>query len=81
LFAVHAFYCIRQTSEFQFWLRLLLACYPLWRMAEKNESALLKISDRAPEFSLSAANREGSFSLSAIVQRGPAITEFLRGTW
>lgn len=41
----------------------------------------LKIGDRAPEFLLPAANRDGIFSLSAALARGPVIAEFLRGTW
>jgi peroxiredoxin len=41
----------------------------------------LKAGDRAPEFLLSAANREGMFSLSGSLTRGPVIVEFLRGTW
>jgi peroxiredoxin len=41
----------------------------------------LKIGDRAPEFLLSAVNREGITSLSGALTRGPVIVEFLRGTW
>ncbi|HZQ67538.1 MAG TPA: hypothetical protein VFA68_03375 [Terriglobales bacterium] len=41
----------------------------------------LKIGDRAPEFLLSAANREGIISLSGALTRGRVIVEFLRGTW
>jgi hypothetical protein len=57
----------------------LLFCF--FEMDDKNQSSSLKIGDRAPDFSLAAANREGNFSLAAILQRGPAIVEFLRGTW
>jgi peroxiredoxin len=48
-------------------------------MKEKTET--LAIADRAPDFTLSAANREGTVSLSQLLQRGPVILEFLRGTW
>lgn len=41
----------------------------------------LEVGSQAPEFSLPAANREGSFSLSGLLARGPLIFEFLRGTW
>jgi peroxiredoxin len=50
-------------------------------MGDKSQSETLKIGDRAPAFSLTAANGEGGFSLATILQRGPAIVEFLRGTW
>ena len=50
-------------------------------MGDKSQSETLKIGDRTPDFSLTAANREGTFSLATILQRGPAIVEFLRGTW
>jgi hypothetical protein len=35
----------------------------------------------APDFSLTAANREGTFSLRGLIEKGPLILEFLRGTW
>jgi len=41
----------------------------------------LKSGDLAPDFTLSAANRQESFSLKQLLQRGPVIVEFLRGTW
>ncbi len=41
----------------------------------------LEIGSSAPEFSLAAANREGRFALTALLQHGPVILEFLRGTW
>lgn len=44
-------------------------------------SSTLTAGARAPEFTLAAANREGSVSLSGLVARGPVILEFLRGTW
>ena len=45
------------------------------------ESTTLKVGDRAPEFALGAANRDGTISLRQTLARGPAIVEFLRGTW
>jgi peroxiredoxin len=48
-------------------------------MKEKTET--LAVGDRAPEFTLPAANQEGTFSLSQWLRRGPLILEFLRGTW
>ncbi len=44
-------------------------------------SATLKPGDRAPDFTLPAANRDGAFSLAQLLARGPLILEFLRGTW
>jgi hypothetical protein len=41
----------------------------------------LKVSARAPEFSLDAANRDGILTLSGFLKRAPLILEFLRGTW
>ena len=45
------------------------------------DSATLKVGDRVPDFTLAAANRPGSVSLEELLQRGPAVLEFLRGTW
>ncbi len=44
-------------------------------------STTLKIGDVAPDFTLAAANREGTFSLAGLLARGTLILEFLRGTW
>jgi len=49
-------------------------------MAEQH-SDTLRVGDMAPPFSLSAANRPGLFTLAEAHARGPAILEFLRGTW
>ncbi len=46
-----------------------------------DSSETLKVGDRAPQFSLQAANRPESFSLGQLTSRGPVIVEFLRGTW
>ena len=47
----------------------------------KDRTETLEIGSKAPGFSLSAANREGMFSLSGFLAQGPLILEFLRGTW
>jgi len=47
----------------------------------QNRTETMGIGSRAPDFSLAAANRKETFSLSALRQRGPVIVEFLRGTW
>ncbi len=49
-------------------------------------SSLLQVGDRAPEFTLAAANRfennrPQEFSLGRLLTKGPVILEFLRGTW
>jgi peroxiredoxin len=50
-------------------------------MTAKDTSDTLKIGDRAPDFTLSAANQPGHTTLQTLLQRGPVIVEFLRGTW
>jgi hypothetical protein len=47
----------------------------------KNRSDTLVIGMRAPDFSLGAANREGTFALAGLLAQGMLILEFLRGTW
>jgi peroxiredoxin len=47
----------------------------------QNRTETLGIGSRAPDFSLTAANGEGVFSLSSLRARGAVILEFLRGTW
>jgi hypothetical protein len=49
------------------------------KMLDSTET--LTVGSRAPEFLLSAANREGILSLSGFLARGVLIVEFLRGTW
>jgi peroxiredoxin len=46
-----------------------------------DSSTTLRVGDRAPQFTLSAANRAESFALDDMLRRGPVIAEFLRGTW
>jgi len=47
----------------------------------RDRTETLQVGSRAPEFSLKAANREGTFTLSRMLARGALIAEFLRGTW
>jgi peroxiredoxin len=47
----------------------------------KNQTDTLGIGSIAPAFTLPAANRTGTFSLSDLLRRGALILEFLRGTW
>lgn len=44
-------------------------------------SETLKVGDRAPDFSLAAANRLGRFLLAETLAGGTVVLEFLRGTW
>jgi len=48
-------------------------------MLDRTET--LAVGSRAPEFLLSAANRDGILSLSGFLSRAALILEFLRGTW
>lgn len=47
----------------------------------QDHTETLRVGSRAPEFSLTAANREGEFSLSTLLGGGSLVLEFLRGTW
>jgi peroxiredoxin len=47
----------------------------------QNRTETLGIGSRAPNFSLTAANCEGVFSLSSLRARRLVILEFVRGTW
>jgi hypothetical protein len=47
----------------------------------KDRTDTLEIGSKASDFSLSAANREGVFTLGGFLAQGPLILEFLRGTW
>jgi len=44
-------------------------------------SNALQVGDAAPQFALAAANSADLFSLNRALRTGPAIVEFLRGTW
>ena len=45
------------------------------------ESETLRVGDRAPDFTLAPANQPGTVSLPELIRSGPAVLEFLRGTW
>ena len=47
----------------------------------QDHTETLRVGSKAPDFSLQAANREGAFTLSALLADGILILEFLRGTW
>lgn len=47
----------------------------------KNCTDTLEVGSRAPDFSLTAANRDGTFTLGGLLAQGAVILEFLRGTW
>ena len=47
----------------------------------KNRTDTLEVGSSAPDFSLTAANREGTFTLGGLLAKGTLILEFLRGTW
>jgi hypothetical protein len=47
----------------------------------KNRTETLAIGSRAPDFSLGAANRDGTYTLGGLLAESTLILEFLRGTW
>ena len=47
----------------------------------QSRTETLEIGSRAPDFSLQAANREGTFTLAGLLAEGALILEFVRGTW
>jgi peroxiredoxin len=47
----------------------------------RNRTETLEIGSRAPDFTLEATNREGTFTLGGLLAQGALILEFLRGTW
>ena len=51
------------------------------KLSMKSRTRTLEIGSRAPDFSLGAANREGTFTLGGALAQGSLILEFLRGTW
>jgi hypothetical protein len=64
--------------------RPLLFCFRRYLRVDfnmQNRTETLGIGSRAPDFSVMAANRKETFSLSSLRERGPVILEFLRGTW
>ena len=50
-------------------------------MSDRSSTDTLNLGDSAPRFTLSAANRKEATSLESLLERGPVIVEFLRGTW
>ena len=61
---------------------LFLPCTSLKvELKMKDRTETLQIGSVAPDFTLSAANREGSFTLQSFLTQCPLILEFLRGTW
>jgi len=47
-----------------------------------NCTETLEVGLRAPDFSLPSANWDvTTISLSTVLEHGPAVVEFLRGTW
>ncbi len=50
-------------------------------LSMQSRTDTLEIGSRAPDFSLGAANREGTFTLSGLSEKDTLILEFLRGTW
>lgn len=60
---------------------VLISPVPYSRLQMQNRTETLELGSKAPEFSLSAANREGNFTLGGFLDHGPLILEFLRGTW
>ena len=71
--------CLRWFLEFFTGYGGRLVLYSRNRMSDRTET--LAVGSRAPEFLLSAANRDGILSLSGFLSRGTLIVEFLRGTW
>ncbi len=47
----------------------------------QNRTDTLEIGSLAPDFSLQAANREGTFTLAGLLAQDKLILEFVRGTW
>ncbi len=50
-------------------------------MPVSDTSDTLKLGDRGPYFTLDAANQSTRISLAELIREGPAVLEFLRGTW
>ncbi|HLW87453.1 MAG TPA: hypothetical protein VKR57_03105 [Terriglobales bacterium] len=55
---------------------------PYSQFEMQNRTETLEIGSQAPSFALHSANWESSvFTLSTMLERGPVLVEFLRGTW
>jgi len=59
----------------------LISTSPKVELNMKDRTETLEIGAHAPDFSLGAANREGTFTLGGLLMQGQQILEFLRGTW
>ena len=62
-------------------LLFLISISPKVELNMQNRTDTLEVGSRAPDFSLAAANREGTFTLRGLLEQGTLILEFLRGTW
>jgi hypothetical protein len=62
-------------------LLFLISTSPKVELNMKDRTETLEIGARAPDFSLGAANREGTFTLGGLLAQGTLVLEFLRGTW
>ena len=62
-------------------LLFLISTSPKVELKMQNRTETLEIGSPAPDFSLGAANREGTFTLGGLIAQGPLILDFLRGTW
>jgi hypothetical protein len=62
-------------------LLFLISISPKVELNMQNRTDTLEIGSPAPDFSLGAANREGTFTLRGLLTQGTLILEFLRGTW
>jgi hypothetical protein len=49
-------------------------------LSMQNRTETLEVDSPAPDFSLGAANREGTFALRGLLAAGTLVLEFLRGT-
>ena len=69
------------TSPVPYPLLFLNSTSPKVDLNVKDRTETLEIGVRAPDFSLGAANREGTFTLGGLLAQGTVVLEFLRGTW
>jgi len=59
----------------------LISTSPKVELNMQNRTETLEIASRAPDFTLGAANRDGTFTLAGLLAPGWLMLEFLRGTW
>ena len=72
---------VSRSSPIQHPLLLLNSTSLTVELSMKNRTETLEIGSPAPDFSLGAANREGTFTLRGLLDQSTLILEFLRGTW